>query len=171
MVKLGATAFILVGNRPYLTPGLPNPGYLLVLYENNMPAWELIPLYPYLEKNLGKRSVIWIPSIENMLEDALLMVGIYVTKDPELIKMAEKVFGRNFKAERIEIGGNPEVEKLREIARRNLQRYDIGLLIIPLKDSTIIRQLDYLKRYGRLWYSIHIRNEKLSSPLEDWSED
>lgn len=32
----------------------------------------------------------WIPTLENSLEDALLMIGIHVVKDPELVELASQ---------------------------------------------------------------------------------
>ncbi|ASJ07386.1 DNA-3-methyladenine glycosylase I [Thermococcus pacificus] len=175
---MGVTAFIVVGNRPGFTPGIPNPGYLLLLYENDRPAWELIPLYPELRKDLGNSKIL-IPSIENMLEDALLMIGIYVVKDEELIEKARRIF-RDSLERRIEIYAfdRREVEDLRSIARRKLQRYDIGLIIAPGEDSTILGQLEVLREYGDLWYQVNLPDKKLSNtpgffdeiPLQEHSD-
>lgn len=162
---MGVTAFVIVGSRPSFTPGIPNPGYLLLLYENDRPAWELVPLYPELQKDLGRHSIVWIPSIENMLEDALLMIGIYVVKDEELIEKAKITF-RGSLDERIEIYDfdRKELENLRSIARKKLQNYDIALVIIPEEDSTIRRQLGILRKYGDLWYQVSLPDKKLSHP-------
>jgi len=147
-----ATAFIIVGNRPHITYGLPNPGYVLVLYENNRPAWELKPLYP----EMGKTSIIWIPTIERMLEDALVMTGVHIVKDKKLRKLAREVFKRPLDSDIEFYEARERLGELRKVARDVLQKYDIGLVIIPLKDSTIIHQLDVLKEYGNLWYSLNL---------------
>jgi len=149
---MGATAFIIVGSRPYITYGLPNPGYILLLYENDRPSWELVPLYPELKEN----PVIWIPTIDGMLEDALVMIGVHVVKDEKLRKLASKVFKMPLDS-KIELHkAGKRLEKLRKATREILQRYDISLIIAPLEDSTIIRQLDILKEYGDLWYSLNL---------------
>ncbi|QDA31332.1 hypothetical protein FH039_06600 [Thermococcus indicus] len=149
---MGVTAFIIVGSRPYITYGLPNPGYILLLYENNRPAWELKPLYP----ELGKTSITWIPTIEGMLEDALIMIGVHVVKDRKLRKLAEEVFKKPLDSDVELYRAGDQINELRRVAREVLQRYDIGLVIVPLKDSTIIHQLDVLKEYGNLWYSLNL---------------
>ena len=151
---MGVTAFILVGSHPHTTYGLPNPGYILMLYENDAPAWELVPLYPELEKNI-KDGIIWIASIEHMLEDALVMIGLYIARNKELRELAYSIIGRPLE-KRVEVYSlGDEMDKLREVARRVLQRHDIGLVVVPLSDSTILNQIDVLKYYGDLWVSIN----------------
>ena len=164
---MGLTTFIIVGNSPSFTPGIPNPGYLLLLHENDRPAWELIPLYPELQMDLGRPSIVWIPSIESMLEDALLMIGIYVVKDEEIIENAKMAF-RGSLDRRIEIHftDRKKLKNLRSIARRKLQNYDIALVIIPEEDSTILKQLDILRKYGNLWYQVSLPDKKLSNTPE-----
>ncbi len=164
---MGVTTFIIVGNSPSFTPGIPNPGYLLLLYENDRPAWELIPLYPELQKDLGRHSIVWIPSIENMLEDALLMIGIYVVKDKELIENAKRAFeGSLDSGSEVYFADKKKLKNLRSIARRKLQNYDIALIIVPEEDSTILKQLGILREYGNLWYQVSLPDKKLSNTPE-----
>src|SRR5690554_6680116 len=81
------TAQILIGkNHPY-DGGIHSITHTLFLSENSRPTWVL--------KNEGakkKDSIIWITTVENMLEDGLLMLGVYVLKDEKLLKMKEKYF-------------------------------------------------------------------------------
>lgn len=149
---MGVTAFIIVGNRPHITYGLPNPGYILLLHENDVPAWELRPLYP----EPGEKSIIWIPTVEGMLEDALIMIGVHVVKDRELRKVIEEVFKRSLDDKIGFYDARERLEELRKVSREILQRYDIGLVIVPLRDSTIIHQLDVLNEYGDLWYFLNL---------------
>jgi len=161
---MGATAFIIVGSHPHITYGLPNPGYVLILHENNAPAWELIPLYPETQKELGTESILWISTIDGMLEDALLMIGVYVVRDKQLVSLARKTFGKGMKNKVELIRFRELLPEFRKLARESLQRYDIGLVIVPLEDSTIMGQLNVLKEYGDLWVSIN-------PPLEVIEED
>ncbi|CAD5244918.1 hypothetical protein [Thermococcus camini] len=158
---MGATAFIIVGSRPGWGYGLPNPGYVLILYENDAPSWELRPLYPEIEDE----NVVWISSIEHMLEDALVMIGIYVVGDKELRRKAEKIFGNLYKE--ITIGSRRDVEELRKLSKEVLQRYNIGLVVVPLKDSTIMDQLSVLDEYGDLWVSLN-PPEKVLGERDEW---
>ena len=152
VISMGATAFIVVGSRPYITYGLPNPGYLLVLYENDAPSWELIPLYP----DMKEKPVIWIPTINGMLEDALVMIGVHVVRDEKLRKLAREIFKQPLDSKIEMHKAGKKLERLRKVAKEVLQRCDIGLVIAPLKDSTILRQLGVLKEYGDLWYSLNM---------------
>ena len=121
---MGATAFIIVENRPYITYGLPNPGYILLLYENDHPSWELVPLYPELKEN----PVIWIPTIDGMLEEALVMIGVHVVKDEKLRKLARDIFKESLDS-KIELHkAGKRLEKLRKATREILPlSYGLGV--------------------------------------------
>jgi len=163
---MGATAFIIVGSRPHITYGLPNPGYLLMLYENDAPSWELVPLYPELKE----KPIIWIPTISGMLEDALVMIGVHVAKDEELRKLAREIFKQPLDSEIEMHKAGKRLEKLRKVARKVLQKYDIGLVIVPLEDSTILRQLGALNGYGDLWYSLNMPVSKREEYMRAFQE-
>ncbi len=76
------TAQILVGS-PHPNHGGINPTHSLFLSENSRPAWILVDPYP----DSGPRNsrIVWIPTLENMLEDALLMIAVYVCKDDGIL--------------------------------------------------------------------------------------
>lgn len=77
------TAQILIGNGGgYDNEGI-IPDSTLFLSENSRPAWVL--------KYRG-RKITWIPTLDNMLEDGLLMLAIFVLKDPELVELAQEYF-------------------------------------------------------------------------------
>lgn len=96
------TAQILIGSSHPNMGGI-SPTHVLYLSENGRPSWMLMPAAPafvYGEARGffeaapaggGKRGRIrppvWIPSLDHMLEDALLMVGVYVLKDGELTEL------------------------------------------------------------------------------------
>jgi len=159
---MGATAFIIIGSRPNITYGLPNPGYILILYENSAPVWEIRPLYPEIEDE----NILWVASINKMLEDALLMIGLYIVRDSELRKRSLEVFGKPLERKIEVVAYGRDVEKLREINRKVLPKYDIGLVLVPLEDSTVIHQLDVLKGYGNLWVSVN--PPKFVMGREEW---
>ena len=70
------TAQILVGT-PDLYHGGIIPTHYLFLSENDRPAW-------ILEDKSGSQNVVWVPTIEDILEDALLMIAVHVCKDSYL---------------------------------------------------------------------------------------
>ncbi|MCK8827814.1 hypothetical protein MWH25_08680 [Natroniella acetigena] len=94
------TAQVLVGNSHPNHGGI-NPSHYLFLSENSRPAWILVPQNIFPGGGRGKRDkVTWIPTLENMLEDALLMIGLYVLEDENLIELARQYFN-DFESEHI----------------------------------------------------------------------
>ena len=85
------TAQIIAGNGG----GYNNEGIMpidtLYLSENNVSAWVL---------KQARNKIIWIPTVDNMLEDGLLMLAIHAIKQPEIIALAEQYFN-NPKSSRI----------------------------------------------------------------------
>tara|TARA_Y100000310_G_C20457028_1_gene703520 strand:+ start:136 stop:609 length:474 start_codon:yes stop_codon:yes gene_type:complete len=77
------TAQVLIGREHPYHGGI-NPSHQLFLSENNRPAWIL----KSFEENDEK--TVWIPTLEHMFEDALLMIGIYILKDKKLIELFRK---------------------------------------------------------------------------------
>jgi hypothetical protein len=77
------TAQIIAGNGG----GYENEGIIpldtLYLSENSRPAWVL---------KKGPKKITWIPTVDNMLEDGLLMLAIHAIKQPEIIALANQYF-------------------------------------------------------------------------------
>ncbi|MFT9486588.1 hypothetical protein TEPIDINF_000206 [Tepidibacillus infernus] len=44
------------------------------------------------------KAISWIPTPRNMLQDALLMIGLYVYQDEELIKNTEQVLSNGIRS-------------------------------------------------------------------------
>ncbi len=136
-----ANAFIMVGKSD---PDGLYPTHCLFLYENDKPAWVLTPV---LSKEYSK--IIWIPTVEHMLEDALLMIGIYVLKDENLVSLAKKFF-RNINRDRIWLYDDIEKEnlqRLREVCKEIIPKYNVKIIIAITLGSTILRQIGVLKDY------------------------
>jgi hypothetical protein len=78
------TAQILVGSGHPNHDGI-EPTHRLYLSENSRPAWILIP-----DSYAGPagNKVTWIPTLENLLEDALLMIAIHVIQHSEIVELA-----------------------------------------------------------------------------------
>jgi len=84
------TAQILVGQKHSYDGGIINISHVLYLSENDRPAWVLTSMDLFEDKQTNKKRVTWIPTIENMLEDALVMIGLYVLKDEKLFEMVKR---------------------------------------------------------------------------------
>jgi len=133
------TAQILVGT-PHPNHGGIIPTHYLFLSENDRPAW-------ILENKSDSQKVIWIPTVEDMLEDALLMIAIHVCKDSNIINLA-KSFCKKITSERVEVYSD-----LKEAHRKQLYQQCRALSNFPkiivsvFEGSTIRGQLSVLKQY------------------------
>ncbi len=141
-------AFIMVGKPDFLHNGI-YPTHCLMLYENDKPAWILTPILEFPEEKVEDyKRIVWIPTVECMLEDALLMIGIYVLKDKELRTLADKFF--NGKKNRIWLYDDidkEDLKKLREVCKKMLSKYNLKIIVAITLDSTILHQIDVLKDY------------------------
>ncbi|EHP85982.1 hypothetical protein [Methanotorris formicicus] len=146
-----ANAFIMVGGPDFLHNGI-YPTHCLILHENDKPWWVLTPIFrlPNECKLKNCEIITWIPTVEGMLEDALLMIGIYVVKDEELVTLANKFF-KNKEKNKIWLYDDIEKEnlkKLREVSKKVLSKYNLKIVVAITLDSTILRQIDILKDYN-----------------------
>lgn len=123
------------------------PTHILYLHENSKPVWELME-HPRMHSKYGKpHSVRWIPSsVKSILEDALLMIGIYVFKDEPLISMFENAFPDRKGIVNICLAGDAALEKMR-IQCRKIE-YDYKLFISIFEGSTIRNNLKVLEQYS-----------------------
>ncbi|MDQ0253343.1 hypothetical protein J2S74_000715 [Evansella vedderi] len=136
------TSQILVGNAHPYDGGIYGITHFLYLSENSRPAWILQGA-----GDARKRKVTWIPTLENMLGDALLMVGLYVVKDETLLKMKEKYF-HNENSEHIELYRDVKPEHLEEMYDRCRQLEDKRKLMFSVfAGSSIEKQLPTLRKY------------------------
>lgn len=106
---------------------------------------------------------MWIPTIENMLEDALLMIGLYVLEDQKLLELAKKYFD-NFEADQTTLYDDIAEEdrkKLYKECRKLDDQYKI--VITSFDDEKFRDQIQVLKEYSmdvsvcaldyKRWYS------------------
>jgi len=81
------TAFMLIGQNHPNDGGIVNLSHQLLLSENGVARWSLYAL----EDDL-KKVVSVIPTPEHMLEDGLLIVGLFALKEAELSQLADELF-------------------------------------------------------------------------------
>lgn len=144
------TTQIMVGQSHTYDGGIINISHMLFLSENSMPAWILLP-FDVFEKELqnpNEERMVWCPSVNNMLEDALLMIGIYVLKDSELIKMAENLHKGQGRSTRIDLTELENPDLLNEMYRRSRQiGRGIKIVLSVFEGSSIHRHLKVLEKY------------------------
>lgn len=140
------TAQILVGRPHHNHDGL-NPTHYVFLSENDRPAWVLVPENIFGDRRKDEGKVTWIPTVENMLEDALLMVVIHVCKHREVMKLA-KSFCPKIESDRIELYSDLDEIQRNELYQKCRQVSDFPKIIISVfKGSTIEKQLGVLEKY------------------------
>jgi hypothetical protein len=143
------TACMLVGS------GHPNHGgisanCMLLLSENHRPAWELLPMPGTRLPGRGKppqNRAVWIPTVEDMLEDGLLMVGLLVHRDPKLVELATSFFKQDY-TRRIEMYDDIDAESRRQLySACRMIGPEPKVVLTVLNGSTLRGQLPFLKQY------------------------
>jgi hypothetical protein len=140
------TAQMLVG-RSHPNSGGINPTHYLFFSENDRSAWILVPenVFEWGPERSTER-IVWIPTIENALEDALLMVAIYVLEDQGIRELAADRLRRLDKhAEVYEAFDRPLLEEL--YSRSRALEADYKIVLTLLNNSDILRQLPVLEHY------------------------
>jgi len=140
------TAQILVGHPHPNHDGI-NPTHYVFLSENDRPAWVLVRQNIFEERGRGIGKITWIPTVENMLEDALLMIAIHVCKNHEVTELA-KGFCAKIESERIEVYSDLEEPHRKQLYQRCREISGFPKIIVSVfKGSTIERQLPVLEQY------------------------
>jgi len=140
------TAQILVG-YPHANHGGINPTHYIFLSENSSPSWVLFHQNVMVENESDIEKITWIPTVENMLEDALLMTAIHVCKNCEILELAKK-FCSKIESDWIELYPNFNESQLSELYQKCSEIIDFPKLIIAVfKGSTIENQLSLLEKY------------------------
>jgi hypothetical protein len=141
------TAQILAGRGHQNHDGI-IPNHYLFLSENDRPAWIMVNQNVYQYPSGNQPRLIWIPTVENMLEDALLMLAIHGVQAPEMVAMYER-FVRKKDAERIFMYEDFTEVQRAEMYQQN-RKADFGsckIVLTILKMSSIERQIPILAEY------------------------
>ncbi len=140
------TAQILVGRAHPNHDGI-NPTHYLFLSQNDRPAWVLMPENVFGRRSTGAERITWLPTVEYMLEDALLMIAVHVLKNREIVKLSNSYF-LNKDHNRAELYHDILESHLGELREKSRAlRGDHKVILTVLKDSTILHQLSVLERY------------------------
>jgi len=131
------TAHILVGTPHQNHDGI-NPTHYLFLSENSRPAWILVPENIYNEEPAKFNKITWIPTLENMLEDALLMIAIHVIKDKELCDLSVEYFRKNV-SEWTELYEDIDEKDLKKLHKKCSELRNRYKLVISVFEGSSIR--------------------------------
>ena len=75
---------------PHPNDGGLRPECIIQLSEGDRPAWVFDSAYIWgTSISRPPRQVVWIPTLDTMAEDLMLMIGVHVLQDQELIKMMQ----------------------------------------------------------------------------------
>jgi hypothetical protein len=134
------TAQVMIGGSHPNDGGI-SPAYTMFLHEGSRAAWQL--------KKEGDLSqeVVWIPTVENMLEDGLLLVALYVERDEAMVAFVESKLGRSLprRLEVYEAFDDVTRAELYQICRNRL--FGSKLILSVLSGSHLLLNLDPLKWY------------------------
>jgi len=142
------TAYVLVGH------GHPNddgiiPIAELALSENSRPAWTLRPRYEALQQPILPipKQRIWLPShSEHILEDALLMLALFVWQDRQLRRAARELFHLQEPQLDLSALDAERIAALRQVARA--KEWPGKLALFVLRDSSLCNQLEKLAAWS-----------------------
>jgi hypothetical protein len=141
------TAQILVGN-PHLYHGGIAPSHYLFLSENSRPAWILINQNIIDQSESKENRIVWIPSVENMLEDALAMIAIHVIKNQQIIDLAQKMY-KNIEGPHLEVYENLTESQRQELYKECRRNENWPKIVVTvLNGSSIKKQVSVLKKYS-----------------------
>ena len=149
------TAQVVVGDRGNFDDGI-RPAYAVFLNENDRPALLLRSIDPYGDdRQKGSDTVwVWVPTIEHTLEDAILMIAVYVLRNEEVLsRLSELGFDpeKGVRSDRqpVELYSTFTEEQRAELYGlcRSLPE-EFGLLVTVLDSSAMSRQLSCLADYS-----------------------
>jgi hypothetical protein len=121
------TAQILIGTEHPYHGGI-NPTHYLFLSENDRPAW-ILTSENISGENSGFEKIVWNPTVENMFDDALFMINLYIEKNKTLIAFLKENYKKiNFNLNNISL---PEI-----LEKKDLEKiYDLNMDLLKKNKS------------------------------------
>lgn len=156
------TAQILIEESHVDSKGI-NPTHYMFFSEDRIPTWTILSDNIHsTDKEFIKK--VWYPTMENTLDDALLMIALYVLEDEAAIELAKLSF-KDFSQNSIGLYNDIDKEnreKLYEISRNLFS--GLKIVITVMEGSSLFDHLKVLKDYkmeievctpiySRLYYS------------------
>ena len=140
------TAQILIGSPHPNKDGI-IPSHYLFLSENSSPGWILVRENLDNEEKKEHLKIVWLPTVENMLEDGLLMVAVHVLKNQEILDMARN-YSVNILSKRLELYSDFFEEQRNNLYQKCRELSEFPKLIISVfRSSSIEGQLVVLEKY------------------------
>lgn len=161
------TAQILIGSVHPNHDGI-GPSHYLFLSENSRPAWLLVEQNVFMSSKKRDTKIVWIPTVESMLEDALLMIAVHVLKDQGIVEVI-KSFNKAALSDRLEMYDSLEEAERKLLYEKCRTITSFPKLVVSVfRGSTIMSQLPVLENYTMDVEVCVPSYSRLSSP---WSQD
>lgn len=142
------TANILIG-KPHPNHNGIISSHFIFLSENDRPALILVEANSNNQTN-NYHKITWIPSVETMLEDLLLMIGINIIKNQNLNLEFYKNLNNNEKTftEILKYFDKKTLNTLYMMNKKVIEEIkDLKIIISIFKGSTLENQVQRLKKY------------------------
>lgn len=161
------TAQILVGSPHPNHDGI-QPTHYLFLSENSRPAWVLVRQNVFEEDKASEKKIIWIPTVENMLEDAFLMIAVHVQRGQEIVELARS-FCNSTDLDRLELYEHFNDSRRRQLyAKCRLLSGFPKVIISVFRGSTIQGQLRLIEKYQM---DVEVCCPMYSRLFSEWSDE
>ena len=160
------TAQMLVGSAHPNHGGI-NPTHYLFLSENDRPVWILVPQNVLGRGEARSDRVVWIPTLEHMLDDAMLMVAVHVLGHENLARRLDSLVEPSDRIVLYDISEDDRQE-LYALSREALSSGTLKIVLSVLTDSTVLRHVGTLADYAVDVEVCKPAFIRLSSP---WTED
>lgn len=161
------TAQILIGHPNKLGNGM-LPTHCLLLSQGSKPVWILKSLDILESESLKYSTIRWIPTSENLLEDALLLISVNILKDKELIdKLTNHI--KDLSAPLIDLNSEIDFDSLKELHHINRSlKYDYKLVITCFTGTALDLNLETIKEYSM---DVEVCTPSYNRYYNPWIED
>lgn len=133
------TAQLLIGEAHTWHGGIMN-ATTINLYENSRPAWVYEPA------DRKEENIYWVPTVENMLEDGLLLVAVHIWRNDDIIRTLKATVG-NDNLKQLELYNLPKED--RDILYEKCRVLSNGgkVILSVFSGSTLLGQAGIMERY------------------------
>jgi hypothetical protein len=134
------TAIAVIGQSHAYSSGI-EPQHFLLLTEDSRPAFQLL-------RSRGDHLHVvatWIPTVENMIEDLVLMAGALTGSQPELADILAPVITKKSSCIELYDIGKEQRAGLYELSRKSPFRSKVVLTV--LEDSSLFEQTGRICHY------------------------
>ena len=161
------TAQILVGSSHPNDHGIIPSNYLF-LSEGDRLAWILVGANILQENEKEFSKIVWLPSLNNMLEDAILMVAIHILKNEEIVNMARE-FTSNISSKVFEIHSELNDENRDLLYQKCKELSEFPKIIISIfSSSSLEKHLIVLEKYKM---EVEVCNPSYSRLYSRWNQN